>query len=105
MTDEQKARRKAAMEKLLKFVNSRDVFPYQEDYDREFTESEQYQLLKDLGAEDDLRLFRADNPRLAIFAILNIEALRHMRRQKGEPEFITINERLSWHQDNELAFN
>ena len=105
MTDEQKARRKAAMEKLLEFVNSRDVFPYQEDYDREFTESEQYQLLKDLGAEDDLRLFKADNPRLAIFAILNIEALRYMRRQKGEPEFITINKGLFWHQDNGFAFN
>lgn len=105
MTDEQKKARKEAMDKLLKFVNSRDVFPYQEDYDREFTESEQYQLLKDLGAEDDLRLFKADNPRLAIFAILNIEALRHMRGQKGEPEFITMNEGLSWHQDNGLAFN
>jgi len=104
MADEQKARRKAAMEKLLEFVNSRDVFPYQEDYDREFTESEQYQLLEDLGVEDDLKLFRADNPRLAIFAILNIEALRHTRRQKGEPEFITMNEGLSWHQDN-LALN
>lgn len=96
-------KRQEAMDRLLKFINSRDVFPYQEDYDREFTEEEQYQLLKDLGAEDDLRLFKADNPRLAIFAILNIEALNYMRGQKGEPESIR-NEGLSWHRDNELAF-
>lgn len=97
-------KRQEAMDRLLKFINSRDVFPYQEDYDREFTEQEQYQLLKDLGVEGHLELFRQDNPRLAIFAILNIEALNYMRGQKGEPESITRNEGLSWHRDNELAF-
>jgi len=89
--------REQAMEKLLKFVDSRNVFPYQGDYDREFTEPEQYQLLRDLGVEKDLELFKAENPRLAIYAILNIEAVRYKRSLDDKTEVAKSVGDASWH--------
>ena len=101
---EAKKKYKKAMDKLLDFISQRDVYPIQEDYDEYFTEEEQYQLLEDLGAKKDLGLFRADNPRKAIFAIFNIEALRHQRRLDHKPEYITEVEGTSWNHDNKAVF-
>ena len=97
--------REIAMERLLKFIDSRNTFPYQGDYDREFTEAEQYQLLRDLGVEKDLELFKTENPRLAIYAILNIEALRYRRGPSDEPDEYAKNARnAAWHQRNDNIF-
>lgn len=97
--------REQAMEKLLKFVDSRHVFPRQRDYDHEFTESEQYQLLRDLGVEEDLELFKTENPRSAIYAILNIEVLRYRRSLKSESKDCSkdIGD-ASWHRNSDKLF-
>ena len=104
--EKKEAKRKyaEAMDKLLGFLKKRDIYPYQEDYDRYFTEEEQYQLLEDLGIKKDLDLFRTENPRIAIFAILNIEALRFQRRLDGENPYITGVEGTSWNRDNKIVF-
>ncbi|MBR3270269.1 hypothetical protein IKG07_03435 [Candidatus Saccharibacteria bacterium] len=93
--------RKEAMAKLMKFINTRSIFPLQEDYDEHFTEAEQYQLLDDLGLRDDLKLFRTENPRKAIYAILNIAAVREKRRLEGKDPCIVSPIRTPWSQYQE----
>lgn len=103
--DDVKVKKAQALEKILNFVSSTEIFPIQEDYDRYFSDAEQDSLLEDLNLKRDLRLFRTDNPKKARFAIFNITALREIRRREGKPAYITTIENSSWEHDNRLVFS
>ena len=84
--------RRKALEKILGFINTKDVFPIQEDYDKVFTEDEQKQLIRDLGEKDAMKQLGIVHPS----AIFSIVALRELRERRGEEVYIAQPELFHW---------
>lgn len=96
----EEARRTEAMGKILAFIRTKSVFPEQIDYDRRFSKEEQDQLIEDLGQTASMRGLGIVHPS----AVFNIEALRVIREENGEPAYIVEPGVVSWDTTNSMLF-
>lgn len=100
VTEVKTEEKKRALETILAFINTKDIFPLQDDYDRHFTGEEQKQLIKDLGEKGSMKRLGIVHPS----AIFNIAALRELRERRGETVYIAKPNVISWDDTNPTLF-